>query len=74
MLSRSSRYDREFKCVAYLALGVQDAWLVDNEDPSVEVSRARGTSNTVRDAIIWRVSTPELKLPVELNEVFAGLE
>ena len=75
VLSRSSRvYDREFKRDAYLDLGVREVWLVDRDDRSVEVSRERGKSDTVRDAIIWRVPTVELEVRVDLSEVFAGLE
>ena len=75
VFSRSSRvYDREFKRDAYLDLGVREVWLVDRHDRSVEVSRARGTSDTVRDAIIWRVPTLALEVRVDLSEVFAGLD
>ncbi len=75
VLSRASRvYDREFKRDAYLALGVREVWLVDRRARSVEVSRERGTSDTVRDAIIWRVPTLALEVRVDLSEVFAGIE
>src|SRR5436190_6310977 len=43
VLSRSSRvYDREIKRDAYIALGVQEMWLVDRWAKVVEVSRTRG--------------------------------
>ena len=75
VFSRASRvYDREFKRDAYLTLGVREVWLVDRWERSVEVSRERGTFDTVRDAIIWRPPTLELEVRVELNEVFAGIE
>lgn len=75
ILSPSSRvYDREFKRDAYLALGVHEVWLVDKTDRSVEVSRVPGKHETVRDAILWRVPTLDLDVPVDLSEVFAGIE
>ena len=75
MLSRSSRfYDREFKRDAYFALGVAEVWLLDIGDHSVEVCRARGAEETVRDVIAWRPPTPELIVPITLAEVFAGIE
>ena len=74
ILSPSSRvYDREFKRDAYLALGVREVWLVDKTDRSVEVSRVRGSSETVRNTIIWRVPTLGIDVRVDLTEVFAGL-
>lgn len=43
VLSRSSRvYDREIKRDAYIALGVQEVWLVDRWSKVVEVTRVRG--------------------------------
>ena len=75
VFSRSSRvYDREFKRDAYLDLGVREVWLVDRRDWSVEVSRTRGTTDIVRDAIIWRVPTLEREVRVDLCDVFAGIE
>jgi Uma2 family endonuclease len=75
ILSRSSRvYDREFKRDAYLALGVAEVWLVDLVDRSVEISRTPGTSTIVRDVIRWRPPTLDLMVPIDLVEVFAGLD
>ena len=75
VLSRSSRmYDREFKRDAYLKLGVHEVWLVDLAERSVEVSRRPGETQTVRDALIWRVPTLDLDVRIDLTEVFAGLE
>ena len=75
VFSRSSRvYDREFKRDAYLALGVSEVWLVDKEDRSVEVSRERGRTETVRDVIDWRVPTLDLVVQVGLREVFVDLD
>jgi len=72
VLSRSSRiYDREFKCDAYFALGLQQVWLVDWRDESVEVCTAKGKSRVVRDTIRWRIAG--VQLVIDLHEVFAGL-
>jgi Uma2 family endonuclease len=75
VLSRSSRmYDREFKRDAYFALGVPQVWLVDARGCSVEVCRADGRHDVVADVIRWRVPTLDLVVPIDLAEVFAGLE
>ena len=72
VLSRSSRiYDREFKRDAYFALGLQQVWLVDWHDRSVEVCTAKGTSSIVRDAIRWRVA--DVDVAIDLRQVFSGL-
>ncbi len=74
VLSRSSRiYDREFKRDAYFALGVQQVWLVDRRDKSIEVCRARGVSELARDTITWNVPTLAIIVSIPLDEVFAGL-
>jgi Uma2 family endonuclease len=74
VLSRSSRvYDREIKRDAYIALGVQEVWLVDRWSKVVEVSRARGPGKLVRDVLPWRVPTLKLEVEILLTEVFAGL-
>jgi Uma2 family endonuclease len=71
VLSRSSRiYDREFKRNAYFALGLQQVWLVDWRDRSVEVCTTK-RSRVVRDRIRWRIARTEVT--IDLNEVFAGL-
>jgi Uma2 family endonuclease len=73
VLSRSSRvYDREFKRDAYFALGLQQVWLVDWRDRSVEVCTAKRRSRVVRDRIRWRIARTEVT--IDLNEVFAGLD
>jgi Uma2 family endonuclease len=75
VLSRGSRfYDREFKRDAYLALGVAEVWLVDLVARSVEISRAPRTYDVVRDVIRWRPPTLDVVVPIDLAEVFAGLE
>ena len=73
ILSRSSRvYDREFKRDAYFALGLQQVWLVDWRDESVEVCTAPGRSRVVRETIRWRIAGAQVV--INLSEVFAGLE
>ena len=73
VLSRSSRvYDREFKRDAYFALRLQQVWLVDWRDRSVEVCTAKGRSRVVRDRIRWRIAGTAVT--IDLNEVFAGLD
>jgi Uma2 family endonuclease len=72
VLSRSSRvYDREFKRDAYFALGLEQVWLVDWRERSVEVCTSKGRSRVVRDKIRWRIARTEVV--IDLNEVFAGL-
>ena len=74
VLSRSSRvYDREIKRDAYIALGVEEVWLVDRWSKMVEVSRARGPGAIVRDMLHWRVPTLALEIEISLTDVFAGL-
>jgi Uma2 family endonuclease len=71
VLSRSSRiYDREFKRDAYFALGVQQVWLVDIEDRSVEVWSSRSEPDIVRDVIRWRVPTTDLVVAINLAGMF----
>lgn len=72
VLSRSSRiYDREFKRDAYFALGLQQVWLVDWHDASIEVCTAKGKSRVVRDTLRWSIEGVEIV--IELGDVFAGL-
>jgi Uma2 family endonuclease len=74
VLSRSSRvYDREFKRDAYIALGVQEVWLVDRWEKEVEVSRTRGSGTIVRDVLHWCVPEPAIDVEILLKDVFAGL-
>lgn len=70
----SRRYDRDFKRDAYHALGVQEVWLIDLDELSVEVSRAAGLGIDVRDEIIWRVPTLDVDVTIRLAELFEGLE
>ena len=73
VLSRSSRvYDRDFKRDAYLALGVQEVWLVDRGKKTVEVSRAQGSRDIVSDKLQWHVPVLALAVEIPLTEIFAG--
>ena len=73
VLSRSSRvYDRDTKRDAYLALGVQEVWLVDRSNKVVEVSHARGPVELVRDVLHWRIPTLGREVEISLIEIFAG--
>ena len=75
ILSRSSRiYDREIKRHAYFALGVKQVWLVDIADRSVDVWRSSTTHDVIRDVVRWRVADLDVLVPVDLSEVFAGVE
>jgi Uma2 family endonuclease len=74
VLSRSSRmYDRLYKRDAYFQLGVQQVWLVDLEDWSIEVSRSRTEHAVMQDVLRWRVPTLDSVHSINLAEVFAGL-
>src|SRR5438093_3489614 len=74
VLSRSSRvYDREIKRDAYIALGVQEVWLVDRWAKAVEVSVTRGPGNIVEDVLHWRVPTLARAVEISLTKIFAGL-
>jgi Uma2 family endonuclease len=75
VLSRSSRvYDREFKRDAYFALGVEQVWLVDIADRSVEVWRRRDARTVVRDVISWQAPTTDVVVRIPLDELFAGID
>ena len=75
VLSRSSRvYDRDTKRDAYLALGVQEVWLVDRWKKLVEVTPARGPAERVRDVLHWRVPTREREVEISLSEIFEDFE
>ena len=75
VLSRSSRmYDREFKRDAYFALGVQQVWLVDRWDKTVEVCKRRGSGKIVRDVVRWRAPSVSVMVTIDLADVFSGLE
>ena len=66
-------YDREFKRDAYIALGVQEVWLVDRWARVAEVSRMRGPGNIVEDVLHWRVPPLERPVEISLTDIFSGL-
>lgn len=72
VMSPSSRvYDREIKRAAYLTLGVEEYWLVDLRDRSVEVWR-RGIDGSERvvERLTWRPSGLASEVVIDLDEVF----
>ena len=74
IFSRSSRlYDRDFKRNAYIALGVQQVWLIDTRDKSVEVCTVQGTGEIKRDAIEWFVPALDRSISIDLTELFRGV-
>ena len=74
VLSRSSRvYDREFKRDAYLALGVQEVWLVDIEGRSIEVTRVHGVRVVLRNELVWQ-SPVGVNVVVNVEALCAGVE
>lgn len=73
VLSRSSQvYDREFKRDAYLALGVQQVWLVDWRDQLIDVCTGPGKIHRVRDEIVWLPPAIDVTVRLRLAELFAG--
>ena len=75
VLSPSSRlYDREVKRGAYLALGVEEYWIVNPDDCSVELwSGARSGGVTVTDKVVWRPAALDREIAIDLREVFQGV-
>jgi Uma2 family endonuclease len=75
VLSPSSRlYDREVKRGAYLALGVEEYWIANPEDCSVELwSGARSGGVTVTDKVVWRPAALDREIAIDLREVFQGV-
>lgn len=53
---------------------MQQVWLVDIEDRSVDVRRSRTEHDVVRDVIRWPVPTTEVPATIELVELFAELD
>ena len=72
VLSPSSRlYDREVKRAAYLILGVQEYWIVNPGDCSVEVwSRERSEGMAVADSLVWRPAALDREIVIDLHELF----
>ncbi|HEX6058866.1 MAG TPA: Uma2 family endonuclease [Gemmatimonadaceae bacterium] len=72
VLSRSSRvYDREVKRGAYLALGVEEYWVVDMRGCFVESwSREHPEGRRFRGALSWRPSALGEEVVLDLGELF----
>ena len=72
VLSPSSRlYDREVKRGAYLALGVDEYWIVDPRDCSVEAwSRNRTDSLRVTEHLVWRPAGMNRDVVIDLRALF----
>jgi Uma2 family endonuclease len=75
VLSPSSRlYDREVKRGAYLALGVEEYWIVDPGDCSVEVwSRATSETRRATEGLVWQPAALRRSIPIDLREIFRGV-
>lgn len=76
VLSPSSRiYDREFKRAAYLALGVDEVWLVDLERKAVYVRRTGAApEERVTGALWWQPPAGGAPIRIDLGLLFASLE
>ena len=72
VMSPSSRvYDREVKRAAYLALGVEEYWLVDLRTESIEVWKpGEATSRMVTDTLEWRPRSMGRTIVVDLAKIF----
>jgi Uma2 family endonuclease len=72
VLSPSSRlYDREVKRGAYLALGVQEYWIVDPDTCSVERwTRADSEQLSVGEDLVWRPRELGHATSIDLRELF----
>jgi Uma2 family endonuclease len=68
---RSSRvYDRDFKCDAYLRLGVPEFWRLDMRDRCLYRSRAGEVETPFRDRMTWHPSAMPSPLAVEVPPLF----
>lgn len=71
--SGSRIYDREYKRNAYLALGVEEVWLLDLASRRVLVSRPGGPTDEPHDhELVWRTPGGR-EVWVDLDQLFAGL-
>ena len=72
VMSPSSRvYDREVKRAAYMALGVEEYWLVDLRARSVETWRAdRAESENFDSSLAWRPAALRNQIVLDLQQVF----
>jgi Uma2 family endonuclease len=72
ILSPSSRlYDREVKRGAYLALGVEEYWVVDPEDCSIETwSVNHPEPIRLSNRLVWRPAALDRDVVIDLRELF----
>ncbi len=72
VMSPSSRiYDREVKRAAYLALGVQEYWLVDLGSRSIEIWVPGERNGTiVTESLTWRPASLGREIILGLREIF----
>lgn len=75
VMSPSSRiYDREVKRAAYLALGVEEYWLVDRRARSIEVwKRGQATSAIVNDVLEWQPASLGRTVVIDVAKLFEGI-
>jgi Uma2 family endonuclease len=75
VMSPSSRiYDREVKRAAYLALGVQEYWLVELRSRSIEIwAPGNRTGTIVTDSLTWRPASLGREIILELREIFGEM-
>lgn len=75
VLSPSSRlYDREVKRGAYLTLGVEEYWIVDPDDCSVEIwTRDRAEGVRVTQMLVWRPIALDREILIDLRRLFRGV-
>src|SRR5919108_3333351 len=75
VLSPSSRlYDREVKRPAYLALGVQEYWIADPDDCSIEVWTPDSVApRRVTTDLSWCPAALDRDIVIDLTEVFEGV-
>jgi Uma2 family endonuclease len=75
VFSRSSViYDREIKAGVYLALGVQEVWLVDPRRGTVEVRRVGDEPHIVSDRLHWIPPRGDRGLAIDLAEIFRDID
>lgn len=75
VLSPSSRiYDREVKRGAYLMLGVEEYWLVDPIDCSVEVwTRDVPEGRRIAHQLTWRPAALDHDVVLDLDDIFRDI-
>lgn len=76
VFSHSSRtYDREYKRNAYLAMGVDEVWLVDWLNQAVFVSRQGGPRDESYEHVLeWHPGAIQAPLQINLDALFGDLD